>query len=434
MFLKIWLKYSFYSNIDDILPTNDEIANSRNDTSSTNISNKTTSSITLKASVSGILRSKNNTFIVVHKNEHFQVTRTNRTEVTVTSKLLNIDTVTNKSQNFTHTNIILRNSNSISDPVKKYKHSNIALHDKMSTGKTEDSKNNTSYLNITTNKILTSYINTRTPNIQIHRSSNNVTLVIHKNKTKKYFQNKQRNQNKDIITSKILSIEKTNNNSHHLPRPKANIIPTTKSITSTQIKKNKYVNIDTKKISNRTFQSKAPKFQNQRYVSSKLKTTKLLETATTTSSSTILARKKIATVMSNSKSSSSNSNDFSKDQTTVTSEDFIFLGGGEDDEGGDDNDSNLDTSGDNESTGSSFHIDDAMEQGLTVNIHNDDGIVNTTPEMTQTTRPPRSSTLPMTTPIYFEPKTIATPQTKILKLDKYIDIGINFIFCVLALN
>ena len=385
------------------------------------------------------MRSKNNTFIIVHKNETKKylpeiVTRTNQTEVVVASKSLDIDTVTNKSQNFTHTNIIFGSSNSISDPVKKYKHLNTALHNKMSTSKITDSKNNTSYLNITTNKILTSFLNTKTPNIQIYRSRNEVTLVIHKNKTKKYIQNTQTNQNKDLITPKVLSIEKTNDNSHHLPRPKANIIPTTNSITPTQIKKNKYANIYTKKISNRTFQSKAPKFQNKISVSSKLTTTKLPETATTTSPSTILARKKIATVMSHTKSSSSYSNDFSKDQTTAASEDFIFLGAGEDDEGGDDNDSNLYTSGDNESTESSVHIDDAMEQGLTVNIHNDDEIINTTPDITQTITPSRSSTLPMTTPIYFEPKTIPTPQTKILKLDKYIDIGINFMFCVLALN
>ena len=366
------------------------------------------------------MRTKNNTF---ETKKYFQVTRTNRTEVIVASKLLDIDTVTNKSQNFTHANLIFRDSNSLSDPVKKYKHSNTALHNKMPTGKIADSKNNTSYHNIRTNKILASYINTKTPDIQIYKSRNDVT----KNKTKNYFQNTQTNQNKDAITSKILSIEKNNNNSHRLPRPKANTTPTTNSITSTQIKKKKYANIDTKKISNRTFQSKDPKFQNQRYVSSKLTTTKLLETATTLSS-TVLARKKIATIMSHIKNSSSYSNDFSKDQTTATSEDFIFLGRGEDDEGGDDNDDNLYASGDNESTESSVHINDEMEQGLTVNIHSDDEIINTTPEMTQTTTPSRSSTLAMTTPIYFEPKAIATPQTKTLKLDKYVDIGIHFLF------
>ena len=236
------------------------------------------------------MRTKNNTF---ETKKYFQVTRTNRTEVIVASKLLDIDTVTNKSQNFTHANLIFRDSNSLSDPVKKYKHSNTALHNKMPTGKIADSKNNTSYHNIRTNKILASYINTKTPDIQIYKSRNDVT----KNKTKNYFQNTQTNQNKDAITSKILSIEKNNNNSHRLPRPKANTTPTTNSITSTQIKKKKYANIDTKKISNRTFQSKDPKFQNQRYVSSKLTTTKLLETATTLSS-TVLARKKIATIMS----------------------------------------------------------------------------------------------------------------------------------------
>ena len=375
------------------------------------------------------MRTKNNTF---ETKKYFQVTRTNRTEVIVASKLLDIDMVTNKSQNFTHTNLIFRDSNSLSDPVKKYKHSNTALQNKMPTGKIADSKNNTSYHNIRTNKILASYINTKTPDIQIYKSRNGVT----KNKTKNYFQNTQTNQNKDAITSKILSIEKNNNNSHRLPRPKANTTPTINSITSTQIKKKKYANIDTKKISNRTFQSKDPKFQNQRYVSSKLTTTKLLETATTLSS-TVLARKKIATIMSHIKNSSSYSNDFSKDQTTATSEDFIFLGRGEDDEGGDDNDDNLYASGDNESTESSVHINDEMEQGLTVNIHSDDEIINTTPEITQTTTPSRSSTLAMTTPIYFEPKAIATPQTKILKLDKYVDIGIHFLFWtwgLLALN
>ena len=366
------------------------------------------------------MRTKNNTF---ETKKYFQVTRTNRTEVIVASKLLDIDTVTNKSQNFTDTNLIFRDSNSLSDPVKKYKHSNTALHNKMPTGKNVDSKNSTSYHNIRTNKTLASYINTKTPDIQIYKSRNDAT----KNKTKNYFQNTQTNQNKDAITSKILSIEKNNNNSHHLPRPKANTTPTTNSTTSTQRKKKKYENIYTKKISNRIFQSKDPKFQNQRYVSSKLTTTKLLETATTLSS-TVLARKKIATIMSHIKNSSSYSNDFSKDQTTATSEDFIFLGRGEDDEGGDDNDDNLYASGDNESTESSVLINDEMEQGLTVNIHSDDEIINTTPEMTQTTTPSRSSTLAMTTPIYFEPKAIAAPQKNILKLDKYVDIGIHFLF------